>query len=481
MKQLYKTTLFIGLVAIASIANAQESQSQSFTLDQSIEYALTNSINAQNSMLDQKIASAKVKETVGIGLPQVTGSGNLTHNAKLQRFFTRYDPVNGFIKLDPSQTPAGLQTGDVIAAENFFQLKNTGTASLNINQLIFSGSYIVGLQASKTYKELSEKSTNQTKELIIQQVTKAFYNVLINKERAALFTDNIARVDSLLRSTTALNKNGLAESIDVDRIQVTYNNLKAEQEKFLRLSDLSVELLKFQMNYPMDQSLAVVGKIEDVKVETSVDAYEKDWDYKVRPDYKTLETNKRLQELNIKNLYSGALPTISAFGTLGYNTQSADFAGLFKTNTNISDANGLGPDKWYSYSMFGVNLSMPIFTGFQRHQKIQQERLSLLKIENNFKSLKQGIDLETKQASANFQNAITSLASQKANMELAGKVARVTKIKYEQGVGSNLEVVDAENSLRQSQTNYYSALFDAMVAKVDLDKAYGRLLPQTQK
>lgn len=480
MKQLYKTTLFIGLIAIASIANAQqESQSQSFTLDQSIDYALTNSINAQNSILDQKIASAKVKETVGIGLPQVTGSGNLTHNAKLQRFFTRYDPVNGFIKLDTP--PPGLQTGDVIAAENFFQLKNTGTASLNINQLIFSGSYIVGLQASKTFKELSEKSTNQTKEIIIQQVTKAFYNVLINKERAALFTDNIARVDSLLRSTSAMNKNGLAENIDVDRIQVTFNNLKAEQEKFLRLSDLSLELLKFQMNYPMEQSLTVVGKIEDVKVETSIDAYEKDWDYKVRPDYKTLETNKRLQELNIKNLYSGALPTISAFGTLGYNTQSADFAGLFKTNTQISDAGGLGPDKWYSYSMFGVNLSMPIFSGFQRHQKIQQEKLSLLKIDNNFKSLKQGIDLETKQAGANFQNAITSLASQKANMDLAGKVARVTKIKYEQGVGSNLEVVDAENSLRQSQTNYYSALFDAMVAKVDLDKAYGKLLPQTQK
>jgi outer membrane protein len=481
MKQLYKTTLFIGLIAIASIANAQESQPQSFTLDQCIEYAVKNSVNAQNAVLDQKIAAAKVKETVGIGLPQITGTGNITHNEKLQRFFTTYySSQPGFLTI-PSDVQAQLKDGDVIAAQNFFQLKNSATATLNINQLIFSGSYIVGLQASKTYKELSEKASNQTKELIILQVTKAYYNVLINKERAELFNNNIARVDSLLRSTIALNKNGLAESIDVDRIQVTYNNLKAEQQKFLKLSELSVELLKFQMNYPMEQSLLVSGSIEDMKVESGLESYEKDWDYKVRPDYKVLETNKRLQELNIKNLYSGALPTISAFGNLGYNTQSGDIGGLFTTNTKISDANGIGPDKYYSYSMFGLNVNVPLFTGFQRHQKIQQEKLNLLKIENNFRSLKQGIALETKQASTNFQNAITSLASQKANMDLASNVARVTKIKYEQGVGSNIEVVDAENSLRQSQTNYYSALFDAMVAKVDLDKAYGRILPQTQK
>jgi outer membrane protein TolC len=121
---------------------------------------------------------------------------------------------------------------------------------------------------------------------------------------------------------------------------------------------------------------------------------------------------------------------------------------------------------------------MNIFTGFQRQFKIQQEKLTLQKIDNGFKSLKQGIDLQTKQASISFENAITSLNSQSENMELASNIARITKIKYEQGVGSNLEVVDAENSLRQAQTNYYSALFDAMVAKVDLDKAFGKLLPQ---
>ena len=126
---------------------------------------------------------------------------------------------------------------------------------------------------------------------------------------------------------------------------------------------------------------------------------------------------------------------------------------------------------------------MNIFTGFQRQYKIQQEKLTLQKVENGFRTLKESINLETKQASINFENAITSLTSQKENMELANKVARVTKIKYEQGVGSNIEVVDAENSLRTAQTNYYNALFDAMIAKVDIDKAYGKILTNqnTQK
>ena len=304
--------------------------------------------------------------------------------------------------------------------------------------------------------------------------------MLINRERTRLFDSNIARVDSLLRNTTALNKNGFAESIDVDRVRVTLNNLRTEQIKFLNLNELGLQVLKFQMSFPQEQPIEVVGDIQDVQVDTNLDQYSKDgWDYRNRPDYKVLEVNKRLQELNVKNQYAGAVPVISAFGNLGMSTQSSDIGGLFTTNSGISDESGLGPDKWYGFSQVGVSLSIPIFTGLSRTARIQQEKLRLLQIENGFINLKNSIDFEIKQASLSFDNALQTLSSQKENQELAGNVARVTKIKYEQGVGSSLEVTDAENSLRQSQTNYYSALFDAMVAKVDLDKAYGRLLPST--
>ncbi len=473
MSQFYKLSIFLAALLVAGVGHAQQEPTTSFTLEQCIDYALKNSINAQNAIIDQQIAAAKVKETVGLGLPQISGSASVQHNEQLRRFFGRYTTTGfSFFPVTP-----GANEGDVLAQQNFFQLKSSGDVGLNVDQLIFSGSYFVGLQASKAYKDLSIKNANQTKEQVVQQVTKAYYNVLINDEREALFANNIARLDSLLRSTKALNKNGFAEDIDVDRIQVTYNNISAERQKFINLKKLGVELLKFQMSYPIDQPLELVGKIEDVQVNSDVNSYQQNWDYKTRIDYQILETNQKLQKLNIKNQYAGALPRISASANLGYFTQSTDIGGLFKTNANISDNENIGPDKWYGYSSFGLTMSMNIFTGFQRQYKIQQEKLTLRKVENGFNTLKQSINLETKQASINFENAITSLKSQKENMDLASKVARVTKVKYEQGVGSNIEVIDAENSLRQAQTNYYSALFDAMVAKVDIDKAYGKLVP----
>ena len=471
MKQFYKLFMLMLVVFVTRQTNAQ----QAFALDQCIDYALKNSVSVQNAVLDEQIATAKVKETIGLGLPQISANASLVHNPKLSRFFTTYTGTGGFIG-DLSGVP-GIQVGDVIAAKNFFQLQSSGGASITANQLIFNGSYLVGLKASSVYKDLATRQANQTKEQLIQQVMKAYYGVLINKERINLFENNIVRVDSLLKNTKALNQNGFAEAIDVDRIQVTLNNLLTEKNKFLNLNDLSIELLKFQMNYPMDQTLEVLGSINEVQLSVNLDEYKTDWDYKSRPDYQVLEANRRLQDLNVKNQYATSMPSLNAFATLGYSTQSPQIGGIFKTNSKIEDNGSLGPDKWYNYSQMGLSLSVPIFSGFQRHYKLEQEKITLKKVDNGFKSLKSGIDLEIKQASLLFENAIATLETQRANMDLANKVAHVTKVKYEQGVGSNIEVIDAENSLRQAQTNYYGAMFDAMVAKIDFDKAYGKLLP----
>lgn len=480
MKQFYKLSLVAAGLFLAITVKGQEASPTAFTLEQCIEYALQNTVNARNAAIDEQIAAAKVKETIGIGLPQISGSGSVVHNQKLQRFFGTYSTDPNSISFFPPNIP-GAQNGDILAAQNFFQRKSSGNASLGINQLLFNGSYIVGLQASNTYKELAQKSSLRTHEEIVQGVMKAYYAVLINQERTELFTNNIARVDSLYQSTKAMNQNGFSESIDVDRIKVTLNNLLTERDKFANLNDLGIEVLKFQMTYPQDQPLRVLGKIQDVKVDVDLKQYREGWDYKNRPDYQVLDVNYRLQQLNVKNQYAGAMPVLSAFANLGYFTQSNTVSGLFKTESAVKDDGIVGPDKWYNYSQFGMNLSIPIFTGMQRHFRIQQEKLKLQKIENNFVGLKSGIDFEIAQASIVFENAMKTLTVQKENQELASKVARVTKIKYEQGVGSNLEVVDAEDALRTAQTNYYTAMFEAMVAKVDLDKAYGKLLPTAQQ
>jgi outer membrane protein len=478
MKRLY-LLVFSLFVQVAWAQNAKL-----MTLENCIEYALQNSADIQNAVLDERIAESKVKETVGIGLPQIDANVGLNHNQKLPRFFSTKSTAFGFSGLPASDYPnfyPELADNDVIASQNFFQLKSSGDASVRISQLIFNGSYLVGLQASNAFKDLSYKTTHQTKAQAVENITKAFYIALINKERIKLFDNNVARVDSLFRDIKAMNTAGFAETIEADRIEVQLNNLKTEREKFINQQKIGLEALKFQMGYPMMEEIDVLGDLSSLQAEVNPEDYLKEWNVESRPEYQVLLANKKLQKLNVKNNYATGMPVLLANANLGYSTQSSDIGGIFATNSNISDNGSIGPDKWYNYSSFGLSLSVPIFSGLQRTHKIQQEKLSLAKIENGERNLKSSFDLQIRQSILSYENNLKSLQAQKRNVQLAENVARVTKIKYEQGVGSNLEVVNAESDLRESQINYYSSLYDLLNSKVDLDKAFGKLYVPTEE
>ncbi|VXD12628.1 TolC family protein [Marinoscillum sp. 108] len=454
---------------------AQET-SGSFTLDDCVEYALKNSVDAKNALLDEQIATARVKETVGIGLPQVSGSVSVQQSPTQPRFFTQYTAGGGsFFITDEQASQMGLSDGDVVALRNIFQLKGAGDANLSINQMIFNGSYFVGLQASKAYKELSVKNSNQTSEDIVMSVSKAYYNLLIAREQLSLVNANLNRLDTLYRNTLAMYENGFAEKIDADRLKVTLNNLKVNRENIENLNDLSMRLLKFQMNFPFDEELTIGGSLEDEAMQKVELPEAENWDYSNRPDYQVLQANYELQKLNIKNKYAEAIPMISAFANLGYSTQSPNFGGLFATNTDFEDQNGVGPDKWYGYSTLGLSLKWNMFTGLQRNYQIQQEKLSLSKIENGFEVLERSIELDIKRAQDNLDNALSRLEVQKENAELAEYIFNISQIKYQEGVGSNLEVIEADTSLKEAQTNYFSALYDAIIAQLELKKALGIL------
>jgi len=457
---------------------AQET-SGSFTLDDCVEYALKNSVDAKNALLDEQIATARVKETVGIGLPQVSGSVSVQQSPTQPRFFTQYTAGGGsFFITDEQAGQMGLSDGDVVALRNIFQLKGAGDANLSINQMIFNGSYFVGLQASKAYKELSVKNSNQTSEDIVMSVSKAYYNLLIAREQLSLVNANLNRLDTLYRNTLAMYENGFAEKIDADRLKVTLNNLKVNRENIENLNDLSMRLLKFQMNFPFDEELTIGGSLEDEAMQKVELPEAENWDYSNRPDYQVLQANYELQKLNIKNKYAEAIPMISAFANLGYSTQSPNFGGLFATKTDFEDQNGVGPDKWYGYSTLGLSLKWNMFTGLQRNYQIQQEKLSLSKIENGFEVLERSIELDIKRAQDNLDNALSRLEVQKENAELAEYIFNISQIKYQEGVGSNLEVIEADTSLKEAQTNYFSALYDAIIAQLELKKALGILYNQ---
>lgn len=463
-------SFFIGIKA------QDNSIKTSFTLEEAIAFALENAVSIENAKLGEQSAKARIGETRAAGLPQINGNVQLSHSDPLQRMFFSMSDDNPI--LGGQGGMGDLPDGAVIAYPNFFQLPSSGDAHLSINQLLFNGSYFVGLQAAKTYKELASKSTEQSEIQTVEQVTKAYYTVLINKERLELFNANIARVDSLLKNTKALYENGFAENIDVARIQVTMNNLQIEKENFSNLIELSKGLLKFQMNYPMDQEIDLESDLMSLELEdNNLELLSSTPEYSKRIEYSLLETQQRLLELDLKNQKMGYLPTLSAFGQYGYFTQSPDIGGLFKTNTDgIPEGSPVGPDKWYGYGMFGVSLQIPIFDGLSKSYKVQQARIELEKTKNQFENLESSIELQVNQSKITLKNSLKTLEAQEENVDLAEEVARVTRIKYLSGIGSNFEVTEAESALKEAQTNYYNALYDVIIAKIDLQTALGTLV-----
>ncbi|WP_338790648.1 TolC family protein [Bernardetia sp. MNP-M8] len=430
---------------------------ENYTLEQCIEYAIENRVEVKNAQLDNQIAKAKVGEVRAQGLPQLEASLSLVDNYKV--------PVN-FLPaqiLNP-QAPEG----EFVGVE--FQPQYVGQSKIELQQLVFSGSYILGLKAAATYTELSKKQIIQSKIDIAESVSKAYYTLLINRERLELLKQNYNRLDTVYQQTKALYENGFAEKIDADRLKVSSNNIKMEIQNFERLIELSDMLLKFQMGLQQEDKLTVSGSLEKLEIDAS-EALVAQINPEQRIEFSLLQTQKDLNLLQIREYKARYLPTLAFFANYGANMGSPEAKDLIPFSS----------DRWVANGSFGLSLNIPVFDSFQKHYLIQQEKFRLLKTENQMRDFSRIVDLQVSQSSITLQNSIDKLKFQEENMELAQEIFRVTKIKYEEGVGSNLEVVEAETAYKEAQTNYYSALYDAMVAKIDLQKSQGTLYTVTTK
>jgi len=319
----------------------------------------------------------------------------------------------------------------------------------------------LGLKASTVYKELSIKTLTQTKQQIAEGVTKAYYNILVNDKRMDLLEANVGRLDTLLKETKALNKQGFVERVDVQRLEVQANNLKTELENVQRLQELSYALLKFQMGYPMSEGIQITETLDGVAWQ-NLDPNLGAFNYDARIEYSILKTQENLAALDVKNQKAGYLPRLSFVANYGFNTGRNQFADMVNK-------------PWFNNSTIGFSLNLPIFDGLMKKNKIIQAQNSLQKVRQSYDLLKASIDIQRQQSSISLKNALESLKEQKANLELAQEISRVARLKYQQGVGSNLEVLNAEASIKESQTNYFAALYNALIAKVELEKANGTL------
>lgn len=450
--------LLAGQVVAQNPAPAPTSASRTFTLKEAVDYAVKNNLNVSNSQIDVTSASDRVNELKATGLPQASLAGGFSHLIKVQPFFG--PPGQLFGPPDPT-APPNTSDEELVFALGGVRFNSNLTAS--VSQLLFSSSYLIGLQAAKSYRELATKNLKATKITTAENVTKAYYNVLVNEERLNLLVVNVSRLDSLLRDTRALNEQGFVEKLDVQRLEVQSNNLKTERQNVERLQELALVLLKFQMGYPLDQPIGLSEKLAKLDFsEAYVTDIARPFDYSNRIEYSTLETQRILQDLDVKNVRKSYLPTVSLSGNYGYYNGRMEIA-RFVTRP------------WFPAGSIGLNVNLPLFDGFARRYKLAQSRSTLLKLDNGINLLRQSIDLQLSQAQIQLRNYWFSLQEQKKNLDLADEILRVTRIKYKEGVGSNIEVINAETSFREAQINYYTALYNAIVAKVDLDKATGRL------
>lgn len=449
------------LILIASLPFALHAQeAQRMSLEDCLRYAAQNQIKIKNALLDQQSTLAKNREVTGMAYPQINAKGGINY-APLVAAFEIPDFISGAIKgaVQSQYLNDTFRNAPIGTLPLAFQPKWTTTGTLEASQILFDPSVLVALQARKTLEELAAKSVDITVQDVKVAVTKAYYNVLIAEKQQGLVEQNLTRLQQMEHEMNEYYKAGFREKIDVDRITVALNNLKTQQIRIDQAIGLARLSLKYQMGMPLQTPIALADSLSDNSLNS--DLLVDELDFNDRNEFELLQIQNRLYSYDVKRYRLGWIPTLSFFGNYGYTLYNQ--AKLFEPGGN-----------WQKSALLGVSLNVPIFDGFQRRNRLKQAEITLQKNENDIENLKMGLGLEEQTAKISLRNNLLTLANQRSNMELAEEVYNTARIKYNEGVGSSLEVMDAESALREAQTNYFTALYDAMTARVDLQKALGQ-------
>lgn len=445
-------SLLLVMELVTPVKAQQQPKVQPETLQlsakQAVDYALANQSSVKTARLDELIQLALNKEVSGTALPTIKGTGSYQYNPVLQK--QQMDLHN----FDPSTPP-----GTYMAVA--FGLAHNVLGEVRLDQVLFDPSVLVALQARKTLEELADRNVKRTEIDVKVAVYKAYYNILAANKALSIMKGNIATLERTLAESKEIYKNGLAEKLDVDRLTVQMANLQTEATKLRNVIEVGTAALKYQMGMPMAQQITLSDSLTTAAIAEQTVSTD-NFDYSQRIEYQALQAQKRAYEYDLKRYKLQGLPSLSLFASTGALRGSSKFD-YFQSQS------------WYGYVSTGVSLSVPIFNGFQRKRKVDQAFLTVKKAEESMQNLKLSIDLEQSQSSSSFRNNLLTLQSQEENMKLAQEVYNTTQIKYREGVGSSLEMTTAENDLLTAQQNYFEALYNAIVAKIDYLKAFGKL------
>ena len=434
--------LFITLI-LASTSFAQ----QRLSVTEAQELGIQNNINVKNASLEVSLAKKKVMETISIGLPKINGEVNWQQFVEIP---TTVVPTNMFVPTAPDGVYTELQFGT----------EHNSKASITATQLLFDGSYIVGLKASAIYKSLSQQSLQLTEQQIQDSVAAAYYNVLVAEERKD-FLKLITEIhQGILDEVQARYEMGMVEDLDVDRIALTLSNMEIQYENMQRMTEVAYLYLKLILGIPLEEELVLTDSLPNLLSQNQILKIHEP-NIENRLEFQLAETQRKLSKLDLRRYQSLFLPSISAFGTYSQNAFRDEF-NFFDEDLN-----------WYPTKVIGVKATMNLFNGFYRIAKVQQAKIELEKAKNNELQISESLSLAHKVALSNYLTAYHTLKQKSESLQLSKKIYLKTMAKYREGLVSSMELSQSGADYSQAQADNAQAIYNLLIAKTNYNRSVG--------
>lgn len=454
--------LFTGLLIFTAMT--MQSQQQ-FSLVQSVRYALDNNLELRSKGVAERDANAQIREYKSIGIPKVNAFVNYQYFMAVPA-----QPVQDFIS--PS-------IYNVLFDENVIPRRELGqpetfkftlfqphqlVGGIEASAMLFDGSYLYGVKGAKLYRELIAAEKAVTERDVRLNVTKAYLSVLIAGENLNMLQKNQNNLANSLREVKAMYENGFAEKLDVDRLQLSADNLAIEITRMQQIITVSKNILKFQMNYPLDSDITLTDKIDilTAALSSDIEMNKDNLSAAERPEYQLIEKGEDLNEIDLKRVKAGYLPTARAF----INAQGS----LFRRNLFNNDETG-----WIPQSAVGLALNIPLYDGGDKSAKIQRIKLNMEKTSLEKEQFEKSVVMEIMNTAMALSNAKEIVIARQNAMNISQNIYDKTLIKFREGVGSSVEVNQAESALFQAQSVYVNAIYDVLSAYTDYQKATGKI------
>ncbi|MGB5989939.1 MAG: TolC family protein [Marinifilaceae bacterium] len=459
MKREFNLILAVLMLSLSSVSFAQK-EKFSFSLKDAKEYAKENSYVLKNSKADIEFAKKKVWETTAAGLPQVNAEFVYTQMFKVPEASAAFSGLgsmmNGFDSRiwaleNPGMTkPDKFKTKEPAISDS--DLKWGATMDLKVTQLIFSGAYLVGLQASRTYENLTEYLDKKNIDDVLEEVENSYVLVLIAKENKTILESTLKNLNSTLLEITEMHKEGFVEDTEVDQLQLTVKTVENTLAMLTRQVILAERLFKFQLGIDMLDEVEFTENLDDLIISANLATMSNmSFDVNSNINYKLVENKKNLSHLNLKLSKTDFLPTIAAFYNHNENFNNKAF--------NMTPAD-----------VVGVSLSLPIFSSGQRYAKVKQARIEYDKAETDQIKASQGLMLDYEQTKTNYLTSLDTYKNYKINVKLSEKIFNKTAIKYKEGISSSLDLTQTQNQYLQTQANYFKTVLELFKNKSKLDK-----------